>query len=378
MKVLLLAGEASGAMYARRIREELLRRHPDAEVRGYADYGFSTDDLAVMGFVKVLLRLVFFLRVKRTMTRASDGWRPDVVCTVDYPGLNLKLAAYAKRRGVWTVHVVCPQVWAWRRGRIPKIEASLDRLCCFFPFEPTLFRPGFATFVGHPLVDEMARETRPPRTDGARTLAVLPGSRLGEIDKHMPTLLAVVAALRREMPALRVVVPAASERAYGRIAARAGASAGVVLVRGGARAALRCADAAVVASGTATLEAAIAGCPTVLVYRVGWLFAAFCRLAITGVRHVGLANIVAEKAGAPCPMPECLQENFTTENVLSFLRPWLTDAAANAAARKALADAVGRIVSDGGAIGRIVSCLEEGTGSLEPRVGFEPTRPCGS
>ena len=138
MKVLLLAGEASGAMYARRIREELLRRHPDADVRGYADYGFSTDDLAVMGVVKVLLRLVFFLRVKRTMTRAIDDWRPDVVCTVDYPGLNLKLAAYAKRRGVRTVHVVCPQVWAWRRGRIPKIEASLDRLCCFFPFEPIL------------------------------------------------------------------------------------------------------------------------------------------------------------------------------------------------------------------------------------------------
>ena len=158
MRILLLAGEESGVLYANQIRAEILRRWPEAEIRGYGDYGFRVDDLAVMGIGQVLKKIFYFLRVKKTMERAIGEWKPDVVCTVDYPGMNLKLAAYAKARGFRAVHVVCPQVWAWKQGRIPKIELALDRLCCFFPFEPGLFRPGFATFVGHPLVAEMARE----------------------------------------------------------------------------------------------------------------------------------------------------------------------------------------------------------------------------
>ena len=359
MKVLLLAGEESGAMYARRIRDEILRRDPGAEVRGYGDYGFDIADLAVIGFVPVLLRLPYFLRVKRTMERAIRDWRPDVVCTVDYPGLNLRLAGCAKALGVRAVHVVCPQVWAWKRGRIPRIEASLDRLCCFFPFEPALFRDGFAAFVGHPLADEMAREgaVRPSAAGGARTLAVLPGSRLGEIARHLPTLREVIARLRGEHPGLRVVVPAASERAYRAIVARLGPADGVEVVRGGARQLLREADAAVVASGTATLEAALAHCPTVLVYRVGWLFAAIMRRLIRGIRHVGLANIIAEKANRPCPMPEFLQEDFTAENVLGRLRPWLADAKANAGAREDLAETMKLLESGGDSIANITDFL---------------------
>ena len=159
-RLLLLAGEESGVVYADMIRRAVLRAAPGVEIRGYGDYGFAVADLAVMGILAVLRRIFFFMRVRRTMRRAIDEWRPDAVCTVDYPGMNLKLAAYAKSRGVRTVHVVCPQVWAWKRGRIPKIEASVDRLCCFFPFEPALFRPGFAEFVGHPLAEEMKREVQ--------------------------------------------------------------------------------------------------------------------------------------------------------------------------------------------------------------------------
>ncbi|MGN0833414.1 MAG: lipid-A-disaccharide synthase [Kiritimatiellia bacterium] len=371
MRILLLAGEESGVLYARQIRAELLRRDPSAEIRGYEDEGFRTEDLAVMGIGQVLKRIFYFLRVRRTMERRIDAWRPDVVCTVDYPGMNLRLAAYAKARGIRAVHVVCPQVWAWRQGRIPKIEAALDRLCCFFPFEPALFSPGFATFVGHPLVEAFAARAA-VRRDAAgaarrgRTLAVLPGSRMGEIEQHLPVLLEVVATLLRDpclgAGALRVVVPAANERALQAISgalARAQLPAGSVEVRhGGARAVLCAADAAVVASGTATLEAALANCPTVLVYRVGWLFAAIARRVIKGVRHVGLANIVAEKAGLPCPMPELLQEDFTAERVRAALLPWLTDASAAAAARQALADTMRLLRREGGdAIGGIVAQL---------------------
>ena len=361
MRILLLAGEESGVMYAERIAEALREKRPAVEIRGYGDYGFRTGDLAVMGFGQVLRRIFYFLGVKRTMERAIDEWRPDVVCTVDYPGMNLKLAAYAKKKGARTVHVVCPQVWAWKKGRIPKIEAALDKLCCFFPFEPELFKPGFAEFVGHPLVDEMACESsREGREMGAgrRVLALLPGSRLGEIEKHLPTLLEVVETLQREIPDLKVVIPAANDKAYSKITSILDASLmphppSLSITRGGARAALRDADAAVVASGTATLEAALAGCPTVLVYKVGWLFAFLARRFIKGVRHIGLANIIAEKAGKQCPMPELLQEDFTAEKVLAVLRPLLEHKEPNAIARALLGETMKLLRSDGGAITRI-------------------------
>ena len=374
MKVLLLAGEESGVLYARQIRAEVLRRNPSAEVRGYGDYGFEIGDLAVFGIWPVLRRIFYFLRVKRTMERAIDAWRPDVLCTVDYPGMNLKLAAYAKARGVRAVHVVCPQVWAWHQGRIPRIERSLDRLCCFLPFEPALFRPGFATFVGHPLVEEMrkggygvASAAAPACLDAVRerTLAVLPGSRLGEIDKHLPTLLTAVAEIRRRLPSLRVIVPAANGRAYRRILSFVSSSDGFSVTHGGAREALRAADAAVVASGTATFEAAIAGCPFVVVYRVGALLAAILRRVLKGVRHVGLVNVVAEKAGVPCPMPELLQEDFTAARVREQLLPWLTDAAANADARQRLANTMSIMRTGDGAIGRIVDELASESGSAD-------------
>lgn len=360
MKILLLAGEESGVIYANQIKRELLKSRPDAEIRGYGDCGFEIGDLAVFGVWEVLRRIGYFLRVKRTMERMIDEWRPDVVCTVDYPGMNLKLAAYAKSRGIRAVHVVCPQVWAWKKGRIPKIEASLDRLCCFFPFEPAIFRPGLAEFVGHPLVDQVATEGGADRGDSTRkVLAVLPGSRMGEIEHHMPTLRKAIDILQSEIPSLHVIIPAANDRAFARISALMKGNSSVEIRRGGARDVLRSADAAAVASGTATFEAAMTNCPFVLVYKVGALLAAFLRRAITGVRHVGLINIIAEKAGAECPMPELLQENFTVENLLSHLRPWLLDSAANGAARTRLSETMKLLRSDGKAIAKIAAaCLE--------------------
>ena len=369
MKILLLAGEESGMIYREQIAAKIRELRQDVEIRGYGDYGFRTGDLAVMGIFQVLRRIFYFLKVKRTMERAIDEWRPDVVCTVDYPGMNLKLAAYAKARGIRTVHVVCPQVWAWHQSRIPKIERSIDLICCFLPFEPKIFRPGLAEFVGHPLAMEMEGEARGPRPEArspnagdGRLLAVLPGGRLGEIRHHLPKLLKVIARLRSEMPDLRVSVPAANEKtmkAIKRAICRSGLASAVEVRLGGARSLLRKADAAVVASGTATLEAALAGCPTVLVYHVDWLFEIICRLTLKGVKHIGLINIVCEKTGetVPCPMPELIQQDFTVGNVLGHLRPWLNDALANEAARAALADASSLLRSEGDPISKIVGMV---------------------
>ena len=363
-------------MYAEQIAASVRTVCPDVEIRGYRDYGFETHDLAVMGFFAVLKKLFYFLRVKRTLERAIDTWRPDVVCTVDYPGLNLKLAAYAKSKGVRAVHVVCPQVWAWKAGRIPKIEASLDKLCCFFPFEPSLFKPGFAEFVGHPLVDAMKEGLGGSEGSGGakKTLAILPGSRAGEIERNLPVLLEVVGILAAEFgKGLGFVIPAANQNAFDQIVSilhsyrtktivcpPPGVSeieCAVETKLGGARETLRSADAAVVASGTATLEAALANCPTVLVYDLNPLLGWLLRRLIKGVRHVGLANIIAEKAGAECPMPELLLKDFTAENVLKHVRPWLLERAKNAEAREMLAKTMKLLQSDGNSIAKITQFL---------------------
>ena len=365
-KILLLAGEESGMLYAERL--SALLRDAGAEIRGYGDYGFRTADLAVMGFWPVLRKLFYFLRVARTMKRAIREWRPDAVITVDYPGLNLKLAAYAKRRGIAAIHIVCPQVWAWHRGRIPKVASALSKLLCFFPSEPALFAGTDlnAGFIGHPLVGMVKEESdRSQReklgTVGAgsgnvsvserkeKIVALLPGSRIGEIQRILPRLLEAVTRVAAKR-AVRVVIPAANEgaeNAIRRLVAAADGLPPVEIQAGNARALLRTADCAAVASGTATLEAALVRCPTVLVYAVSPLLAWFARRVITGVRHVGLVNVVAEKCGFEPPMPELLQEAFTPEAVATQLEVWLSDNAARAEAVKKLDGAMAYLEAEG-------------------------------
>lgn len=362
MKILLLAGEESGLIYANRLKELLAGN----EIRGYDDYGFKTADLAVMGFMAVISRIGYFLNVKKTMERAIDEFKPDVVCTIDYPGMNLKLAAYAKKKGIRTVHVVCPQVWAWKAGRIPKIEASLDKLCCFFPFEPALFKPGFAEFVGHPLVEEFKRSRADASVSG-RVLALLPGSRIGEIERNLPVMLETLSLIAVD----KAVIPAANERAREKIdsiLSRSPLKSSVEVRLGGARELLLSARAALVASGTATLEAALARCPTVLVYRVSPVLAWIARRVIKGIKHVGLANIIWEKCGGEgvAPMPELLQEDFTAEKAAALLKPFLDSDEERQRAALRLDAAVKLLDAGLSAFSRMVSVVLDGeSGPLE-------------
>lgn len=364
-KLLLLAGEQSGLIYSERIAIRVRQMYPGVEIRGYSDYGFSVADLAVMGFWEVFKRIFFFMRVRKTMERAIDEWSPDAVCTVDYPGMNLRLAAYAKKKGIRTVHVVCPQVWAWKSGRIPKIEASLDALCCFFPFEPRLFKPSFAHFIGHPLVEEFSSSGSSQREKGL--VALLPGSRLGEISRVLPVMLEAVKDID-----CRLVIPAANEKAKALIEKIVSKSLVHVEVRlGGAREVLFRAQCAVAASGTVTLEAALAQCPTILVYKVGSLLACFARIVLN-IRHVGLANIVWEKCNEKeflgrfsddgnvwggYPMVELLQENMTASSVRNELKMLLFDDSKRAEIEKRLSMIADFLRQDGDSITKIVRFL---------------------
>lgn len=361
-KVLLLAGEESGVLYARRLAEILQSRGKGVALRTYETEGFKIADLAVMGFWPVLRRLGFFLGVAKTMKRVIAEWRPDVVVTIDYPGMNLKLAAYAKARGIPAVHLVCPQVWAWHKNRIPKVAAALTKLLCFFPFEPKLFegcRDGFeAKFIGHPLVDvfaeERAKAGEAEPSGGARRIAILPGSRIGEIQRNLPRLLKAVEILAREVDSpLEVTIPCASDKAELEVRSIVGGSALAVHLQRGAREVLKRADVAAVASGTATLEAALARCPTVLVYAVSPLLAWFARRVIKEISHIGLANVIWEKSGngGEFPMPELLQEAFTPEAVAEQLKLWLQREELRQAAIARLDASMALLHSDGNALG---------------------------
>ena len=358
MKALLLAGEQSGMIYAEALKVILAQK--GVETRGFADYGFNVSDMAVMGILPVIMKLPYFLRVIRTMKRAMIEWRPDVVCTVDYPGMNLKLSAYAKSLGIRTVHVVSPQVWAWKKGRIPRIERSLDSLMCFFPFEPALYKPGFAHFAGHPLC-EMAEADASVRSREKGLVAILPGSRLGEISRNLPVMLEALGKLK----GVRAEIPAANPAARKAIEAMLATSGAknCTVLDGNARSILARAEVAAVASGTATLEAALLKCPTVLVYRVNALFAFLARRFIKEIKHVGLANIVWEKmvpGNEDYPMPELLQEDFTAEALASLLGEWLENPDAKARIVARLEAACALLRTEGGALERIAREITKG------------------
>ena len=217
MKVFIVAGEASGDMHAAPLMRALRALSPRPVVfRGIGGDAMRAeglepmlhcDEIAVIGLWDVLKRIGFFLGLFRRVRRELAAWRPDLLLTVDYPGFNIRLAAAAKRMGIRTVHYICPQVWVWRRNRIWSIAKALDGLVTIFPFEPACFAPTTLrpVFAGHPLVDRaaetLARPEAPlPWAPGRRRVALLPGSRAGEISRLLPVMLEAAARLERRVP----------------------------------------------------------------------------------------------------------------------------------------------------------------------------------
>jgi len=264
------------------------------------------------------------------------------------------------------VHYICPQVWAWHRSRVPGIARILDHLIALFPFEPACFAatPLKVTFAGHPLVDRAAETWEAPEAplpwqQARHRIALLPGSRRGEISRILPVMLAAAARLDRELEGgCSFLIPASSPamRRLGEDVAAAclARPRQVAFVDGQARQVLRQARAAAVASGTATLEACLMRCPTVLVYRVPWLTFVFAKLFVRGIRHLGLANILAGRE----LMPELVQRGFTPVALADRLRLYLTDDSLRAAAQTEY-DAVNRTLGDRGASERAASAVME-------------------
>lgn len=338
-EVLVVAGEVSGDMHAALLLRALRERIPalrcygiggDAMLEAGAELQYHVRDMAVMGFAEVLRRLPFFRRALRHMVRMAAERRPDAVILVDYPGFNLRFARAAHDLGLKVIYYISPQVWAWNRRRIPAMAATVDRLLAIFPFEPKVFEgTGLPVdFVGHPLVDEIREFMRRPETplpwDGPCRIALLPGSRAQEIDRVLPTLAETARMLETRRKDVSFIIPAPSREAGNMIRARLAAlrdrPVRIAVADGAARETLRQARAAFVKSGTATLEAALIGCPTVVVYKTSPLTYILARRLIR-VPHIGIANLIA---GRPL-CPELVQNEATPSRLADAIEPLLDD-----------------------------------------------------
>jgi lipid-A-disaccharide synthase len=334
---MLIAGEISGDMHAAPLVRAIRQRCPDATFFGIGGpalraAGMETihdiSQMAVMGISEVLRRYGFFRRVFHEMIQCARERRPDAVILVDYPGFNLRLAARLHAMGIRTCYYVCPQVWAWNRGRIPSMAKVLDLLLCIFPFEPPLFTgTGLrAEFVGHPLVDappEAPAQPSPPIPwPAARRAAILPGSRRHEVERILPALWAAACRISDTNPDTGFVIACPTEEVAAQVrnvlAQQPRAPAHWALVMGDTPNVLRQAHAAWVASGTATIEAALMRCPMLVVYKVAALTYWIAR-AVVRIPYIGMVNIVAGRTVCP----EFIQHRATPENLAEALRPLL-------------------------------------------------------
>ncbi len=313
--VLVVAGEASGDLHGTEILRELRAQRPDLRIVGIGGEGMSSfmdrkladvRDLGVVGFVEVIRHYPALRRLYAQLLQVVEEENIDAVLSIDYPGFNLKLAQELRKRrpGIRLHHFVCPQVWAWKAGRIPKIGQTLDALYCLFDFEPQLFKgfPVEALWVGNPLVEKVKPEAereaffKQTGLDPSRALvALLPGSRWGEVQRLLPVMAEMVR--RWQNPSTQWVLPVANtlsdELIQGHIQGTS-----ILPVRNLGYAARAYADAALVCSGTATLETALLGTPFAILYKLHPLTYALAKLLVR-VKHFGLANIVAGREVAP-------------------------------------------------------------------------------
>jgi lipid-A-disaccharide synthase len=368
-----VAGEASGDDHAARLVAALREFCPVAEFLGVGGEEMRgqgvriltpASELAVVGLMEVVGHLPAIWQALRNIGRVLKTARPDLVILVDFPDFNFWVARLAKYYRVPVLYYISPQVWAWRTYRVRTLARLTDRLVVIFPFEADFYRAQGVTvdYVGHPF-----RETLPPLTDRrtfllghnldpeALTIALLPGSRAGEIERHLPTMLKAASLIHRSIPQAQFILPLASTAPEGLvqsiIAGEDSVGAGfkpaptalqLKIIPGQAYQALGAAHAAVVASGTATVEAALAGVPMVIVYRVSPLTFALARRLVR-VPHVGMANLLAGER----VFPELLQDDFTPERLAHEVLSLIQDPGRIKAVRRGLATVIRRLGGPG-------------------------------
>ena len=372
--LLVIAGEDSGDMHAADVIRALKVKRSDMTFWGIGgdklraegvELLHDTREMDVLGIAEVLKRYPFFKRTFNEVLAEADRRKPAAALLVDYPGFNLRLARELKKRGIKVLYYVCPQVWAWNRGRIPKMAEIIDRLMVIFPFEVEVFKDVDlkVDFVGHPMVDELRefREQAPESLpwNGEKKIALLPGSRKQEIIYILPRLLETAQFIEQSRSGVSFLIPV-PERRHALVESilqkTNKAPLNVSIVAGRAREVLKQADAAFVASGTATLEAALLHCPTVLVYRAGFLNYLFAR-ALIRIPWLGIANIVSGRE----IMPERIQQHMRPLELAVTIDPLMNDTPLRAAMIENF-QALEKMLGTGRPAGRVAAIIAEEIG----------------
>ena len=344
LRVGLVAGEASGDTLGAALIQALERLSPDARFFGIAgpkmqaagcEVWEPSESLAVMGLFEILRDLPRLMKLRAQIRRRFLREKPDVFVGIDAPEFNLGLARQLRAAGIPTVQYVSPQVWAWRQGRVRSIHRSVDLVLCLLPFEKRFYdnRGVAAEFVGHPLADAIPLEVDRAQAraalgleSGAEIVALLPGSRRGEVARLAEDFAATARWLAEQRPRLQFLAPMASpatREIFTEVLRRAAPQVDVRLIDGQAQTVLAAADAALVASGTASLEAALSKRPMIVVYRLGAMTAWILRrLNVVKSKFFSQPNLLADRR----VVGEYFQEQIVPAVIGAELLAWLDDA----------------------------------------------------
>lgn len=366
MKLYLICGEDSGDLHAANLVAAARRLHPNLLVRGVGgdrllaqgmEQVAHVRDINFMGFVEVAKNLRTIKQLFRTVENDIRAWQPDAVVLVDYPGFNMRLMPFIKQLNISIVYYISPQLWAWKKGRIEKVRQYVDRMYVILPFEQEFYaKEGIRVeFLGHPLLDAMdtTEATTQAFPKGARPLvALLPGSRAQEISRMLPVMLRVAA----QYPQYDFVVAGAPSRSEAFYAPFLQGSA-ATLVMNKTYDVLQRADAALVTSGTATLETALHGVPQVVCYKGSWISYQIGK-RLVDVKYISLVNLIADQA----IVRELIQTDFTEKEVAASL-----EALFEAETRQQILagyDALYALLGNRGASGRIAADMLQFLGWL--------------
>ncbi len=336
MKIFMVAGEKSGDKQGALLIRELLARRPDMEIVGLGGSQMHalapgiedwTEQAAVIGIVEVLRHARFFLDRLKGMAERIEREQPEGLVLIDYPGFNQRLAerVHATCPKTKIAYFIAPMVWAWHKSRVPKLARVLDLMMCTFPFEKPLFEAaGLRTeFVGHPLVDDILA-TRRVGVREKGLIGLFPGSRRREIERHFPVFLQLVTRLKETHPDWRFETSASSEKLAAmmrEMTRKAGVDPALInICPGSYHDLMDRAEAALVTSGTATLEAALHELPFALVYKVAWGTYLMGRMLLT-IKYIGMVNILVDKPVTK----ELIQQDFNVENCIAELERLTTE-----------------------------------------------------
>lgn len=335
-RLMISAGESSGELYGALLSKEVKKMWPDVEIFGIGGSRMKSEGVTLIAQTTNVIGITEAIshigEVRRNLKKASEALtkeKPDILVLIDYPDFNLALAKKAKKAGIPVLYYACPQVWAWRKGRVKKIASLVKRIALLFPFEVDYYRDtGLpCEFVGHPIVEtidgalhgsaaiDINRTKEELKQDlclkpQRPVITLLPGSRPAEIRKHLPLLKGVAAKIHETMPEFQTVIPLANDS---EITERL--EDYIRVIKGDTTKAVACSEASAIASGTATIEAALLGTPMVVFYKVSPLTFLLARLLVK-VKYISLVNLISQRD----VVVELIQKDATPDNIFSELK----------------------------------------------------------